>query len=200
MTLKDVQKQLLFVAKELSDLESSVDKDLLDKDRQFNIPVFFTQFFYFPRPSPQFPNVKENFSKQEKTIVNGAEDCFITKISYSYFSVSPTNPNPVGLNLEALFRERLVAPEALNFEFRWNFRIASTQSRYLSQANSVSLLSRRSLGFLDVGLPLSLAKPLHFSAGDAVAIEAEPLNTLGMGLYGIAVCFTLHGFRNGEMA
>jgi hypothetical protein len=197
MNLKDVQKKLLSAAKDLSSLEELVDASGQNTDTQLNIPIFFTEFFYFEKNDFVSGALNAELAKQEKTIVNGAEDCFITRISYTYIAVES-----LGLP-EPLFIGRDVAPESLSFEFRWNFRVASTQARYLSQANSVSLLSRRSLGFLDAGLPLSLAKPLYFAAGDALTLEVEPLSkaTEAFGsANGKVVYFTLHGFRNGVMA
>ena len=85
-------------------------------------------------------------------------------------------------------------------EFRWNYRLASTQARYLSQANSVDMSSRRSLGYSDVGLPLTLAKPLYFAAGDAITIEVEALLNKGEFTgFGHSIHVTLCGYRTGVM-
>lgn len=179
-TLKNIQKQLLLESKKLSILEERVDNALQDREALYNIPVFFTEFFRFQDDTL--------FSKQEKTIVNGAEDCYITKISYTQFYT---------VNNFILPKEEISETDDY-FEFRWNYRLASTQSRYLSQANTVRSLSRRSLGFTDVGLPLELAKPLYFAAGDAISLEVEQL-LQGDLFSGTLLYFTLHGYRNGVM-
>lgn len=182
--LKNIQKQLLLESKKLSFLEESVENSLKNRETLYNIPVFFTEFFRFQDETL--------FSKQEKTIVNGAEDCYITRISYTeYYIIKPASTNFI------LTKEEISETDNY-FEFRWNYRLASTQARYLSQANTVRSLSRRSLGFIDVGLPLELASPLYFAAGDAISIEAEQL-LQGDLFDGTLLYFTLHGYRNGVM-
>ena len=74
--LKDVQKQLVLASKKLTSLEEQVSKVTDIEDSLFKIPVFFSEFFTFPEFS---------LGKQEKTIVNGADDAHITKIVYTRY-------------------------------------------------------------------------------------------------------------------
>ena len=186
-SIQEIQKQLLLCSKRLTELENSVEKQASEKDSFFRIPIFFSEFFLFGDGS---------LGRQQKTIVNGSEDVFITKIEYTLSEYNVFNSGD-GSPVSAVIR----ASDPF-FEFRWNYRLASTQSRYLSQANTIDLASRRSLGYADVGLPLVLAKPLYFAAGDAISLEVEAiLNTLPVNfLNGFFLHFTLCGYRNGVMA
>lgn len=186
--LKEVQKELVLASKRLTLLEKQVCDAKEERDSLFKIPVFFTEFFNFEDGV---------IGKREKTIVNGADDAYITKIVYNVSKIITLNP----LGNQAPFPVTNKAVEPY-FEFRWNYRLASTQARYLSQANSVDLASRRSLGYVDVGLPLTLAKPLYFAAGDAISLEMEALlnDAEAISASGHIVHFTLCGYRNGGMA
>jgi hypothetical protein len=183
--LKDVQKQLVLASKKLTSLEEQVSKVTDIEDSLFKIPVFFSEFFTFPEFS---------LGKQEKTIVNGADDAHITKIVYTRYKqvlAEGVTSSPLNTTIKE------VDPF---LEFRWNYRLASTQARYLSQANSVDMSSRRSLGYSDVGLPLTLAKPLYFAAGDAITIEVEALLNKGEFTgFGHSIHVTLCGYRTGVM-
>ena len=163
--VKEAQKKLVEASKKLSILEKAAE-DALVEDSLFKMPVFF---------SAAFPFRKDVLGKQEKTIVNGAEDAYITKIMYTPTEIVPVVDDPIPDLNPTQYGLFTTTVKAVNpsFEFRWNYRLASTQARYLSQANSVDLASRRSLGYFDVGLPLTLAKPLYFAAGDAIILEVE---------------------------
>ena len=185
--IKEVQKKLVEASKRLTTLEENLLETSSEEESLFKIPVFFTETFWFDVGA---------LGKQEKTIVNGADDAYITKIVYNLSIARRFNTGPV-IPLKTSLKE--VDPF---FEFRWNYRLASTQARYLSQANSVDLASRNSLGYVDVGLPLTLAKPLYFEAGDAISLEIEALLNKGPVEVsdGRFVHFTLCGYRNGVMA
>ena len=185
---REIQKELVLASQRLTTLEKEIsDRKESERDSLFKIPVFFTEFFSFEDAA---------LGKREKTIVNGSDDAYITKIHYN---VSRIVTAQAGIQVPFHSTNKAVDPY---FEFRWNYRLASTQARYLSQANSVDLASRRSLGYVDVGLPLTLAKPLYFAAGDAISLEVEALlnNSAGISASGHIVHFTLCGYRNGEMA
>lgn len=179
---KEVQKDLVLCSKRLTELEQAVIAEESKRDSLFKIPIFFTEFFLFNENS---------IGRQQKTIVNGSEDAYITKIEYT---LSTYNDFPSGAGGALSTTTKASDPF---FEFRWNYRLASTQARYLSQANSVDLSSRSSLGYVDVGLPLVLAKPLYFAAGDAISLEVEAL--LNEFYDGHFLHFTLCGYRNGVM-
>lgn len=185
--IKEVQKELVLASKRLTLLEKQVFDAQEEQDSLFKIPVFFTEFFNFEDGV---------IGKREKTIVNGADDAYITKIVYNVSKIITLN---TGAQAPLPVTNKAVDPY---FEFRWNYRLASTQARYLSQANSVDLASRRSLGYVDVGLPLTLAKPLYFAAGDAISLEVEALLNDAEAFFasGHIVHFTFCGYRNGEMA
>lgn len=203
MSIKEVQTQLLKCAKKLCDLENFVDSQGHVNDLSLQIPIFFTRGFDFTKT--------KTATKQEQTIVNGAEDAYITSISYSVQQVVYST------NIAGIQRENLIFRPAFEveqgFEFRWNYRLASTQARYLSQSNTVSMASRRSLGYVEVANVLELAKPLKFVAGDAISLEVEPvlnsstpvpsLNISGDGITartnGYLLFMTLRGYRNGVM-
>jgi len=191
MKVTEAQKKLLELSKRLTELESATETSP-EAGSSAVIPVFFTEQFVFSE--------NKLLGKLEKTIVNGAEDCYLTKVAYQSYLLAFSG---TGNRLNALFPSEVEN----GFEFRWNLRLASTQSRYLSQANAVENLSRRSLGYTEVGLPLSFATPLYFAAGDAITIETESvLADLAAyeppegNAYGYLVYFTLFGYRNGEMA
>ena len=185
--IKEVQKKLVEASKRLTALEEALFEASSEEDSLFKIPVFFTETFFFEIGA---------LGKQEKTIVNGADDAYITKIVYN-LSIARRFQSGSVAALKTSLKE--VDPF---FEFRWNYRLASTQARYLSRANSVDLASRNSLGYADVGLPLTLAKPLYFAAGDAISLEVEALLNKGPDEVadGRFVHFTLCGYRNGVMA
>jgi hypothetical protein len=199
MSIKAVQTQLLKCSKKLSELESFVDSQKHINDMSLQIPIFFTRGFDFTG--------NKAASKQEQTIVNGAEDAIITSISYSVQSVQNIDFPPPVDTLEQLYLRPVFEIEQ-GFEFRWNYRLASTQARYLSQSNTVSMASRRSLGYAEVANVLELAKPLKFVAGDAISLEVEPvLNNTATPIpnpagdcKGYLLFMTLRGFRNGVMA
>jgi len=198
MSVKAVQTQLLKCSKKLTELESFVDSQKHINDMSLQIPIFFTRGFDFTG--------NKAASKQEQTIVNGAEDAIITSISYSVQSVQNIDFSPPVDTLEQLYFRPFFEIEQ-GFEFRWNYRLASTQARYLSQSNTVSMASRRSLGYAEVANVLELAKPLKFVAGDAISLEVEPvLNNTATPIpaptnicKGYLLFMTLRGFRNGVM-
>ena len=60
------------------------------------------------------------------------------------------------------------------FNFQWNAQMMSTQANYLSQANSVQFVSRRSLGHASRGVRRQLYSNMLFKAGDALLLSVRP--------------------------
>lgn len=190
--IKEAQKTLLRLNKRLSSVEELVNEELQKKSEDFKIPVFFVTEFVVPYFSSVVGGSSNPLRTQEKTIVNGAETCYLTEVSYTW--------TPVG-QLDRSFQPPTEIPRIdPAFEFRWNYRLASTQYRYLAHSNGVLFSSRRSLGYLDVANNLKLAKPLLFAAGDALTVEMEPTLINQSGSTDILAFFTFSGFRTGEMA
>lgn len=194
--LKEAQKALLRLNKRLATLEGAVSQQEATKHLDtFKVPVFFTTQFVIPFFDLAGPNLGNPLKIQESTIVNGAETCYVTDISHTYIQVESPSDIPFNPDWEV----RHVQP---SFNFRWNYRIASTQARYLSPSNGVLFSSRRSLGYVDVANNLKLARPLKFVAGDALTVEVEPIlaNVSTQSSSDIILYFTFSGFRTGEMA
>lgn len=160
--LKKIQQSLLEAANKLSLLEKEVDKKQAQQPySSLRIPVLFPISFNFT-PYVGTSTIDSIPLVQQKTITNGAEDAYITQIIHNV-TFAGTAPLWTSAPREA----------ENNFNFKWNFRVGSSQASYLSTANEISFCSRRALGFPELANPLSFSKPLLFKAGDSITVDVQ---------------------------
>jgi hypothetical protein len=187
-------------------LKTQVDKFVTAPASQSKrVPFFGAQ--HVPCPTG-------DFSLQERTYVNGGDDIYIDRINALVLS-GAAGTTVAGQNAEAIFATEAgysagtfltVAnyPNYRVFDFLWNYKLASTGALYASSANSLALLSRKSLGNNERAMPLNFEDvPLVLRAGDAVTFMVKPIvfrtpSTASPSMF--IVSFSLWGYRTGVMA
>lgn len=163
-------------------------------------PVFFSQGFTFNSASP--------LVELERSIVNNAEECFLTDVSAAVIYNNASQGRSVPLIQTGFGWETgYLAGGGLGtttFDFVWNFRLASTGAAYrtnrLSEKaiNEVGGCFSRSLGYADRASYMRFSAPLVFAPADSVAVSVRPLLTAPASASSVDVYITFSGFRTEE--
>lgn len=196
--LEDAIVRVKKASKAIQRIEGAV-RDRLEpaKAKGRQVPVVFTQSFVFT-PTVVIDAITGLPSRVtlplqmvQQPIVNGAEDCYLKEASYTaYFIDHPviTNLFPSS-TVEATDFSNALSPTLASlrsnlpilgqtnqwcFNFQWNAQMMSTQANYLSQANGVQFVSRRSLGHASRGVRRQLYSNMLFKAGDALLVSVRP--------------------------
>lgn len=142
-----------------------------------------------------------DFSQKTATLVNGGDDLWLQRFGCAVQMCRPLPyPVPLGLGFRPVPYDGVLTPLPSGFyannqiqpglggvagnvrlspvplfDFRWNWQLASTQASYGSTANTVSLLSRASLGNAETLEGLTLDPPgLLLRAGDTLTFYVQP--------------------------
>lgn len=218
MSIKQMQEKLLGIKARLQKLDNRARNQTgALEDKSLLVPVQLSTYFDF---SPNTPPMSENWSSssyqlyaaKQETIVNGAEDIFIDKIYYTVTFPQHNSKdgfNQTVRNVGNYFTEAWI-PAIAYCNFSWNLRVSSSQRHYMTKHDGVSSSSCLSLGRPEFQRPVQFRYPLKIKAGDSVTVDLTPLarpSHIGFvpTIYyaapsGFGVYFSLHGWRNGEMA
>lgn len=162
-----------------------------------------------------------DYSQKESTWVNGAEDFYVTDVTYAAVrSAVPDVPvveNGEVLNVpdDAYSESMCDLPMGLGvtndedanyaFDFVWNYRLGSTAAQYASSANNAPLMvDRKALGNRERNQFLNFGRhPLLIKAGDSITFSLQPLHYALNGTAENDLVFNVHmiliGWRDGKM-
>lgn len=180
---------------DLDGLERQVGQMLSFKEATYKrVPLFASAGVVFARGE---------FAAKEAVWVNGGEDFHMCGLSYSVV-VRDNSTNIFGMVDQGQMMEVSGIGDPTRFDFMWNFRLASTASRYCMPANGVQFMPRPALGNRDRGGTLEFDSPYLVAGGDSVITTIKPVFFGPADVPASTVAFIVElvpwGYRTGAMA
>jgi hypothetical protein len=174
------------------------------------IPMFESVAFVFPLTSG-LP-IASTFSPQEQHWTNGADDAYITEVTYSAYVVQSS-----GIEFTQMWAtERGMVVSSFGgqagiiFDFEWNYRREGSRQMYGTNERGGKYLSRKSLGNGKRDQMLRFTDPELVNAGDTLVWMVSPTAfspgsvgaapAAGSVITTIVLNVIMNGYRDGAMA
>lgn len=148
------------------------------------VPMFESVAFVFPLASTGLP-IASTLSPQEQFWTNGADDAYITEVSYSAYTINANNQTLPLVDAESgLYGHDTQGSGDVDtfgggrigviFDFEWNYRRTVSGEMYGYNDRGGKYLSRKSLGNKMRNQMLRFTDPERVNAGDSLAWMLRP--------------------------